>query len=36
MKEHIVLEDSKIIEDIMIVQDSTIAINKKKEFIYDF
>lgn len=35
MEEDIVLEDSDVTQDILIVQDSTIAINEKKEFIQD-
>ena len=35
MEEDIVLEDSDVTQDILIVQDSTIAVNEKKEFIQD-
>lgn len=35
MEEDIVLEDSNVTQDIMIVQDSTIAVNEKKELIQD-
>lgn len=35
MKKNIVLKDSKVTEAILIVQDSTIAMSKKKEFIQD-
>ena len=35
MKENIVLEDSKVTEDILIVQDSIIVVSENKEFTQD-
>ena len=35
MEEDIVLEDSNVTQDILIVEDSTIVVNEKKEFIQD-